>query len=442
VHRLPSMKPHGSRRRRYRGLAGLLCAGLSLAQPAMAADRPPLSLQAVIDEAKANNPGLQAARQRATALGAVPAQVSALDDPTLSWEAWNAPSIRVDHADNNIFRVTQRFPFPGKRRLAGEVAEHEAAQARDDARSAELDVVAAATRAYYDLWEAYARLAIYVRDRNLAERFSHIVEQRYATGAASQSDVLRAQVEFTHQVNQVQTQALTIGRAEAELRGVLSRDGDDPLGVPMDPPAPALAATADHLVDLALSGRPELAAQDAAITRAEAAVALAHRNYYPDFEVSVGRFENYSQRDGYGALASVTLPIFNGGKYAAGVAEANARLDVARSERRRLEDRVRREVRQAYLAARTAMLQHQLFLKTHIPQVEQALQVTESGYQSGAVSFLDLIDTLRSIESTHLEHITAQADFERAYADLERVVGETLPRQTPSARAEDTRHHG
>ena len=37
---------------------------------------------------------------------------------------------------------------------------------------------------------------------------------------------------------------------------------------------------------------------------------------------------------------------------------------------------------------------------------------------------------MRAIESVHVEHIQAAADFEKAYADLERAVGTTI--QPPS----------
>src|SRR4029450_3395480 len=142
-----------------------------------------------------------------------------------------------------------------------------------------------------------------------------------------------------------------------------------------------------------------------------------------DFELSVGRFVNYGESDGFGAMASVTLPFANVSKYEAGVEEARARLAAARSERRRFEDRARREVQQTFLKARTALLQYELFSATHVPQAEQALRVSERAYEAGQPGFLDLVDTLRRIESVHLEHISAQADFERAYAELERVVG-------------------
>src|SRR5258705_7488285 len=84
--------------------------GTLIASAAWAGEQPaPLPLEAVLAEARTRNPEIQAARERAGALASLPAQAAAWDDPTLSWEAWNAPdSFRLDHADNNIFRVSQK----------------------------------------------------------------------------------------------------------------------------------------------------------------------------------------------------------------------------------------------------------------------------------------------------------------------------------------------
>src|SRR5262249_18076163 len=54
----------------------------------------------------------------------------------------------------------------------------------------------------------------------------------------------------------------------------------------------------------------------------------------------------------------------------------------------------------------------------------------ESAYQTGGIDWLALIDTARTLESVHVEHIEAQAEFEKAYADLERAVGTELPRDS------------
>src|SRR5205823_6173614 len=100
-------------------------------------------------------------------------------------------------------------------------------------------------------------------------------------------------------------------------------------------------------------------------------------------------------------------PLAYKGKYDAGVSAARAHLASVEAERRHVLDGVRREVQQALVRVHAARLERDLFVSTHIPQSEQALRVTESTYQTGGVDFLTLVDSVRSIEAAHLEHIDA-----------------------------------
>jgi outer membrane protein, heavy metal efflux system len=402
---------------------------LAMASPVRGAEPtgPPLRLADVVAAARQLNPAVAVAAARAAAAAAEPAKASAWDDPVLSWEAWNIPDgSGIDQADNNILKLSQKIPFPGKRGLAGEMARHEAAAQMGTAQAVELDAVSAATRAFWALWQAYQRVRVFARDRELAHRSVQVAEQRYATGDVPQADVLRAQVELTHAINKATTETLAIDSARAELDALLDRTPGESVGVPEDPVPHRVPDSLGPLVARALAHRPELAAGTATVTREEAGVRLAHRDYYPDFEVGVGRFFNARSPDGIGAMASMTIPLAFMGKYDAGVAEANARLTAAQAERRRIESTIRRDVEQSWLRLRTARLQHDLFATTHIPQAEQSLRASEGAYQAGRIDFLALLDAVRAIERAHLEHIDAVAAQEMAYADLERAVGGSL----------------
>jgi outer membrane protein, heavy metal efflux system len=389
----------------------------------------PLRLADVLAQARDQNPAIAAARERAKATGFGPVQASAYDDPTIGYEAWNAPeSFNLGRADNNIVKLSQRVPFPGKRSLAGKVAERDADVAGRRADAVELDVVAAVKRAYYALWQAHQNLRIYSRDEGLVEQFAAIAEQKYAVGQVSQPDVLRAQVEVTRLINRVTTQTLGIDGAAAELNALLSRPAAFPVGIPEDPPMPRLVDTAEALTDRALENRPEPLAAAAAVAREEEKVRMARLDYFPDFEFAVSRFFNFESRDGVGVMASLSLPIAYKWKYDAAVGEAHARLQSAKADLRRQQDRVRKEVEQAFLRARTALLQRELYVTTHVPQAELALSASEIAYQTGKLDFLSLIDSVRAIESAHLDHIEAEASFEKAFADLERAVGGPIER--------------
>ena len=57
-----------------------------------------------------------------------------------------------------------------------------------------------------------------------------------------------------------------------------------------------------------------------------------------------------------------------------------------------------------------------------------AALIENVGKETGKLDFLSLIDSVRAIESAHLEHIEAAAAFEKAFADLERAVGGPVER--------------
>ena len=121
-----------------------------------------LELDAVLAYAQEHNPAIQVAKSRLLAARKVPAQASAYEDPMVTWESWNAPeSFQLNEADNNIFRLSQKIPFPGKLRLKGEIASKEAERMVAGLKVTEIDTVAQLKKAYYDLWLVYRSLEVY-----------------------------------------------------------------------------------------------------------------------------------------------------------------------------------------------------------------------------------------------------------------------------------------
>jgi outer membrane protein, heavy metal efflux system len=389
-----------------------------------------LKLEAVLTYAQEHNPSIRAAKERVLAAQERPAQVSALEDPMFTYEGFNIPeNFDLTHTDNNILKLSQKLPFPGKRRLRSEIAQHEAAGAKQEVRMAEVTTRAEVTKAYYDLWQVHQNLLIYSRDKELMAQFATIAEKKYAVGQVSQPDVLRAQVELTRLINRVTTETLRMGEVSAMLNGLLSRPPEAPLGVPQDPPTPVVRQTLAELAELTLQTRPEIAVKAVAINRNIAALALAQKAYFPDFEVYAERFFNGGRKDGFGLIFSVTIPLAYRQKYDAGVAEARAQLDASKADLRAAQDIALAQVKGALVRAQTAVELVNLFTQTHIPQAEQALASSRISYQTGQLDFLSLIDSLRVVEQVHLEHLAATADFEKACAELERAVGQTLPRK-------------
>ena len=62
-----------------------------------------------------------------------------------------------------------------------------------------------------------------------------------------------------------------------------------------------------------------------------------------------------------------------------------------------------------------------------IPQAEQALAATREGYSAGKNSFLDLIDTQRTLLELSLSLEKSRTDRAKSLAEIRMLTGEDLP---------------
>src|SRR5881409_3413236 len=304
--------------------------------------------------------------------------------------------------------------------------ELEAARQR---QAAALTVLESVKQAYWDLWLTDRHLAVYTRDLELARELAAGAAGRYAVGMGGQPDVLRAEVERTHIATRLVTTRLERDRAAARLNELLSRGPEEPLGTPLDPGPAHLPGPLDRLIALARERHPELAVRGAAVAREQDDVALARRSYLPDFDLTFERLYNRVGRDGYGAMIAMTLPLPFKYRRDAALDEAHARLAGEEAMRRRALDRTAAAVKRGLAALEAAAAERELLAGTHLPQAEQAFAASRGAYVAGNLDFTALVDSLRTIESTHLEHHEAAAAFEKAFASLETAVGGELPRE-------------
>src|SRR5439155_13484064 len=189
--------------------------------------------------------------------------------------------------------------------------------------------------------------------------------------------------ERTHVATRLVTTRLARETAAARLNELLSRPPDEPLGTPHAPALRRVPGPLDRLLALARAKRPELAARSAAVARTEDAVALARRDYLPDFDLTFGRFYNRDRRDGYGAMVGMTLPWPFLYRRNAALEEARARLGAEQAMRRRAEDQIAASVRTALATLESAAAEHQLLVATHVPQAEQAFAASREAYAAG-----------------------------------------------------------
>ncbi len=121
---------------------------------------------------------------------------------------------------------------------------------------------------------------------------------------------------------------------------------------------------------------------------------------------------------------SVNVPIYRK-KILAGVEEA--RLEGARyaSERQDLALQLERDARRYLFQISDAKRQRVLLETSLVPRAKDRYESLQSAYASGLAqgTFIDVLDSIRTLLSFELQHIQALRDWQRASAQLEYVMG-------------------
>ncbi|HEX9764034.1 MAG TPA: TolC family protein [Candidatus Acidoferrales bacterium] len=402
------------------------------AQIAAEPERPAASesLEALVDEALANNPGVQSALRRVEALRRRAPQARSLPDPMLEvgWMG-NLKPFGVMRDDPSSYRgvaLQQALPFPGKLRLRGDIAGKEAEAAWWDYEAARRQVVTEVKAAYFEYAYYHKATDITLKNKDLLEKLARIAQARYEVGKGIQQDVLKAQIEISRlrqRLTVIEQQKRT---AQVRLNTLLARDPETPLADPAPLARTELVRSLDELYQLARENDTGLQREQRRIERGELAVNLARKEYYPDLGVGYSYWNRPLQRDMHGFTFSVNLPVFYRSKQREGVREATEELISVERGRADRETTLYFEVKQQYLAAKASDELAQLYAQAVVPQSSLALESALSAYQVGTVDFLTLMESFSTVLDYEIDYYRELANYQAALARLEPLVGVEL----------------
>lgn len=390
-------------------------------------------LDYLIKEALRANPEILAARKAVEAAQARIVQARSLDDPELDFESWMVPLNQpgnFNKANTHMVNLRQRFPFPGKLRLRGEVASQEQAMAAARYRTKEREVIAAVKKGYADLFMADREIQLTREQLDLIERILKTAEVRYSVGKVTQQDVLKAQVEQSDLINRLIGAEQTRQSAEARLNTLLNRPTDTPIGETTEREPPAMAFAQEELYTLTVDSSPQLQEAASGITQAERSHELAVKNQtYPDFTLGLG-YWYVPQADfqhTYSGMLTFTIPFFwTRAKHDKEVEEASAQIARAEASFRATKNLAFLEVRDNLVRSNAARKSVSLYQTGLLPQAQLSLKAAEAAYQTGRLEFTGLLEAERTLREVRLGYYRALVALEQSLADLERAVGRDI----------------
>ncbi|MBM3747063.1 MAG: TolC family protein [Acidobacteria bacterium] len=406
---------------------------LLVCAPALTAAQDRLRLEDLIAEALRRSPEVLAAQKGYEAARQRPAQESSLPDPMLSLGYTSSGSPRpfaglgdVPMANAGVM-LSQEFPFPGKRKLRGDIAAREAEAVFQQYEAVQLSVVSRVKQAFHRLGYAWSAAEVLERNRDLLRKFLRTTEARYAVGKAQQQDVFKAQTQLS--ILETRLAKLTQERRsrEAEINSLLARPVESVLGRPVEAAPASPHVTLEDLFAQARQNAPVLRREEKMVQRAELAVNLARKDYYPDYTLSAGIYHMGAMPSTYMARVDFKLPGWFWRKQRAGVAEDVSSLGEARRKLEAAGQTLAFRIKDDYLMAETSYRLMEMYSSTVIPQTSLALQSSLAAYETGGVDFLTVLANFSTMLDYELNYHEELQSYLVALARLEEMTGVSLP---------------
>ncbi len=320
--------------------------------------------------------------------------------------------------------LSQLIELGGKRGARQKLAAASRDRAAWDYETARIDVLTRVTRAYLDVLASQEAVTLTEQTNGLVQEVQEAVVLRVAAGVVSPIEQTRAEVALAAARMESHRARRTLDADRARLAALWGSPSAKFLSATGDltklPPVPSFAELAGRL-----SQNPELARWAAEIAQREAALEVEGSKGVPDVSV-IGGYRRYSEidSDAFVVGASIQIPLFDRNQGA--IQEARDRVSKAYEERRAAEARVTAMLAEAYRALSSAKDDVSALSSGVVPGSRSAFAAMEEGYRLGKFGYLEVLDAQRTLVSAGALYLRALAEYHKAAADVERLIGEPL----------------
>ena len=336
----------------------------------------------------------------------------------------------------------QSLAFPTKVAQAGKRALEQARATGFRFAAKKFDIQRKVLEQYLDYALMAEKLRIQQSNVSLLQLLTETATSRVRAGG-NQQDLLKAQIQQRLAENELATMQSQLHAMRAMLNGMLARPADAPLPVPRTLPAPRpLPADDATLIAVAVDANPELAALARDVAGRKDAIELARMQYIPDINPIAGFTGNISQFAGAMVTVPMAIPMIRGQ-----IKETKAMLAATEAMARQTRSERGASFVAALVAIRNAERQTHLLEQIILPKAEQVLTSSRQAYATGSISFIELIDTQRTLLEVRQMIAETKIAREKQLAEIESLAGvdiETLaaPTTRPTTAPQSTNHQG
>jgi cobalt-zinc-cadmium efflux system outer membrane protein len=321
-------------------------------------------------------------------------------------------------------RLSQEVLLGADRLKLKRVAGFEKDLAGWDYESARLDVLTGVTQAYVTVLEAQRQVQLQEELVGISLELYQTVQSQVQAGKVSPLAETRARVQLSN------TQ-IDLRRARQNLEAVqgnlVSFWGEEDPQFKVVTGKLDMEETLPELEDLSayIERNPDVARWMTEIAHRESIVGLEKARQIPNPSIGGGylRF-NDIDAEALSVGISIPLPVFNLNR---GNIKA-ARYQVRQAETDQIAARVeaKRALQSAYRSVEAARQEVILSEDEVLPGSQRALEAAQTGYRQGKFDYLEVLDAQRTLFTSRTRYIQALAEYNRAAAEVERLIGTPL----------------
>lgn len=413
------------------GWSNVTGVGAAAQQPAKPfwAELGSVELDRLIDQALVQNLDLEAALHRVDQARAQAKIAGAPLYPSVNASGTASRSFQDSGTVNSLrggANVSYEVDLWGKNRNAAKSADYRVDASQFDRQALRLVVTADATNFYASILSLNDRIRIADFNLKNAEEVLRIIEARFAQGAVSGLEVSQQRVavnNFRAVLASFDEQRSTIANALAILLGLAPQN--------YSAPTAELASLTLPIVNLTppaslLTERPDIESAEAGLRAANADIGVARAAFFPSLSLGL----DTAIAAGFGGPAaaatsialSVVAPIFTGGRLSGNLENVSARQKELATQYRRTVLVAFQEVEDALAALKSAN-ERAILSQGTVIESQNAYDIAKARFDAGAIDYLNLLETQRSLYVAQDNQISNRQDQLNAFVQLRKALG-------------------
>ena len=394
----------------------------------------PMELETLVLDA---NHDLRLARLAVDGAQAGIQQADVRPNPTLSYNgASYSPQTGLGGGNpfgkriDQIVRLDQTFERGDKRVLRIALAEKQLAGRRLDLQEQRREVLQMVRNAYIDLLLAEKRIEVLSETQRAYEASLDAAGKRVRGGDLAAADLAKLRVEVLRARTDGDAAVADRLHAQTALAVLLGLD-DDPHLIATDGNWPEATAPGPSPVSSSgaastfgstddIADRPDVASANLAIAAAATSIDLARSQRVRDVTIGV-QLERYPGLGGTGNTIGVgaSIPLFIGNDYRGDIAHAVSDREVAEETAAKVRASALADAANARADLDAAERKLRTYREGLLEAAQSAARSADFAFDRGALGLLDVLDARRTLLSTRLDALGAEADFARARAAID-----------------------